>query len=276
MKLSIRQTTKIAVAAFASLGGAGFADQPIMNMMPRWDGGYGLQLLADHIHRSDLKQGNDVIASGFSEDIVRLHLEGVYTWDRSIRFTFKLPYTVDARREVLGDNGEKIIERDSGIGDLTLALPLKHYFNLNARSGNWTLAPQVRVPLDEKSDDYEVADRVWGAGIWAGYETETYDWFFATGMGFWHFEGGEPAEWTYNLDLGWNARDHLQILWESDLEWDDENAFSLAAGPAIYFRWSDVVHSRIEWKHDFISEVSDATPDHGNGDHLRVGIGFVF
>jgi len=30
------------------------ADQPIMNMMPRWNGGYGVQMLADTIHRSDL------------------------------------------------------------------------------------------------------------------------------------------------------------------------------------------------------------------------------
>ena len=110
------------------------ADQPIMNMMPRWDGGYGFQVLAEHTHRSDLKQGDDTIASGFTEDITQLHFQGVYTWDRSVRLTFKLPYTVDARREVLGENGEKVVQHDEGIGDLTLALPLKRYFNLDARS----------------------------------------------------------------------------------------------------------------------------------------------
>ena len=28
------------------------ADQPIMNMMPRWDGGYGFQVLAESIHEA--------------------------------------------------------------------------------------------------------------------------------------------------------------------------------------------------------------------------------
>lgn len=252
------------------------ADQPIMNMMPRWDGGYGFQVLAETIHRSDLKQGDDVIASGFSEDISVLHLQGVYTWDRSVRLTFKLPYVVDARREVLGSSGEKIVQKDDGLGDLTLALPVKQYFNLAARSGNWTLAPQVRIPLGQADDAYEVANRVWGGGLFAGYETETYDWFFATGVGAWIFEDPEPAKWSYSIDIGWNALDYLQILWESDFRWDDEDAFIVSAGPAIYARLSDNIHTRLEWKHDFISEVSSHEPDHGNGDRLSIGIGFVF
>lgn len=252
------------------------ADQPIMNMMPRWDGGYGFQVLAESIHRSDLKQGDDVVASGYSEDLSILHLQGVYTWDRSVRLTFKLPYIVDAQREMLGSSGDKVVQRDQGLGDLTLALPLKQYFNLAARSGNWTLAPQVRVPLGKADDSYEVANRVWGGGLFAGYETETYNWFFASGISVWVFEGPEPAEWHYSLDLGWNALDYLQILWESDLHWDDDDAFIVSAGPAIYARFSDIVHARFEWKHDFVSEVSSHEPDHGNGDRWSIGIGFVF
>ena len=67
-----------------------------MNMMPRWDGGYGFQLLSETIHRSDLKRGDTTLASGFTEDISQLHLQGVYTWDRSVRLTAKLPYVVAA------------------------------------------------------------------------------------------------------------------------------------------------------------------------------------
>ena len=105
--------------ALSSLRG----DQPIMNMMPRWDGGYGFQVRAEHIHRSDLKQGKDVVARGFTEDIYQFHLEGVYTWDRSIRITAKLPYVLNARREVPSTSGQKLVQRDEGIGDLSLALP---------------------------------------------------------------------------------------------------------------------------------------------------------
>ena len=253
-----------------------WADQPIMNMMPRWDGGYGFQVLAEHTHRSDLKQGDDVVARGFSEDVTQLHLQGVYTWDRSIRLTAKLPYVVDARREVLGSKGEKVVQRDEGIGDLTLALPLKKYFNLSARSGSWTLAPQIRIPLGKEDDEYEVWNGVWGGGLSFGYETETYDWFIATSAGFWIFEQPEPAEWSYSLDIGWNARENLQLLIETDLKWDEDGEFFASSGPAIYYRFSDQVHCRLEWKHEFISDVSDHTADHGNGDRFSVGVGFVF
>jgi len=270
LKLSVVAT------ALAATVSSVCADQPIMNMMPRWDGGYGFQILAEHIHRSDLKQGDDVVGRGFTEDVTQLHLQGVYTWDRSIRLTAKLPYVVDARREVLGNGGQKVVQRDEGIGDLTLALPLKKYFNLSARSGSWTLSPQVRIPLGKEDDEFEVWDGVWGGGVWAGYETETYDWFFATGAGFWIFEQPEPAEWSFNLDLGWNVREDTQLLIETDLKWDDEGKFFASSGPALYYRFSDIVHCRVEWKHDFVSEVSDHAPDHGNGDRISIGVGFVF
>jgi hypothetical protein len=261
---------------FSGLLANTWADQPIMNMMPRWDGGYGFQVLADTVHRRDLKQGNDVLASGHREDIRQLHLQGVYTWDRSIRLTFKLPYTVDARREVPAPGNTKTIERDSGLGDLTLALPLKKYFNLSQRTGNWSLTPQVRVPLGKKTPDYSVAKRVWGGGLSLGYETEVYHWFFAASASGWVFEAPEPAAWSASIDLGWNARNDMQLLWESDFKWNDEDAFTLAAGPALYWRYSDHVHTRLEWKYDFVSDVGKNRSKYGNGDHLRLGIGFVY
>ena len=265
-------TTGLLVASLNSLS----ADQPIMNMMPRWSGGYGLQVLTEHIHRSDLKQGGDVVGRGFTEDITRLHLQGVYTWDKSMRITVKLPYTLDARREVLGPDDTKVVQHDAGVGDLTVALPFKKYFNLDRRTANWSLTPQVRIPLGSKDGGYAVADRVWGSGLSLGYETETYHWFCATSLDVWIFEAPEPAEWQLSLDLGWNARDNMQLLWEIDLLRDDEEAFVVSAGPAIYWRWSDLIHSRIEWRHDFVSRVSAHEADHGNGDRIRVGIGVVF
>ena len=252
------------------------ADQPIMNMMPRWDGGYGFQVLAETIRRNDLKQGNAIVAEGHREDIQLLHLQGVYTWDRAIRLTFKLPYISDARRELPGSGGTKTIEHDSGWGDLTLALPLKKYFNLDQRTGNWSLTPQVRVPLGKKVPHYSVAKRVWGSGLSLGYETESYHWFFATGVTGWIFESTEPAEWSASIDVGWNARKDLQLLWESDFKWNDEEAFSLEAGPALYWRYNDRVHTRLEWKHDFVSQVSRNRTKYGNGDRLSLGIGFVY
>ncbi|MEM0897273.1 MAG: hypothetical protein AAGJ79_10335 [Verrucomicrobiota bacterium] len=253
------------------------ADQPIMNMMPRWDGGYGVQFFYEYLQRDDLLMGDDVAFSGFREEVHQLHIEGVYTWDRSIRATFKLPLVLDAWREVPGPNNEKLQQSDEGIGDLTLALPLKKYFNLDNRSGSWTLAPQLRVPLDQQGeDDYDFWDRVWGGGVNLGYEFETQRFAFATSGAYWIFESAEPNELHYSLDLGWRFRENADLLWETDLHWEDDGTFFASGGPALYWRITDLIHSRISWKHDFHSEVGELELDHGNGTRLRVGIGFVF
>lgn len=253
------------------------ADQPIMNMMPRWDGGWGLQLLHQWTQRDDLMTSDDVIHPGFREEIEQLSLEGVYTWDRSVRVTFKLPYVVDAWREVPGNQNQKVLQRDAGIGDLTLALPLKRYFNLDGRSGSWTLAPQLRIPLKDRGrDDYDVWDRTWGGGLSFGYETETYDWYIGTGVSLWAFEDSEPFEAGASLDLGWNFRDNAALFWENDIKWEDDGTLFYAAGPALYWRFTTEIHGRIEWKHDFHSQVGDDELDHGNGDTFKVGIGFVY
>ena len=253
-------------------------DQPIMNMMPRWDGGYGVQALAETIHRSDLKLGDVVVGKGFSEDIQLLHLQGVYTWDRSVRLTFKLPYIVSAQREVLGIDNQKEEQHNKGIGDLTLALPLKQYFNLSARSGNWSIVPQIIIPLGaaDGKHNYSVADRVWGGGISLGYETETYHWFFAASASAWAYESSMSNQWGGSVDLGLKSGDRLLYLWESDFKLDAEDAFILSAGPAVYYRFSDTIHTRFEWKHDFISRVSERQAEYANGDRISFGIGFVF
>ena len=246
-------------------------DQPIMNMMPRWDGGYGFQVRTEHIHRSDLKQGSYVVARGFTEDIYQFHLEGVYTWDRSIRITAKLPYVLNARREVPSTSGQKLVQRDKGIGDLSLALPLKKYFNLESRSVSWTLAPQLRIPLGREDDGFEVWDGVWGSGLSFGYETETYIGFLLPVLASGSLSSqSQRSGLTRSTSAG--MREDMQILWESDLSWDDESKFFLSAGPALYWRWNDKTHIRIEWKHDFVSRVTSSRPDHGNGDRFSAGI----
>ena len=84
-----------------------FADEPIMNMMPRWSGGWGYQLVQEYRHERDLLLGGRKAYPGFTEDVHLMHLEGVYTWDKSIRLTAKLPYVLDARREMPDGLGGK-------------------------------------------------------------------------------------------------------------------------------------------------------------------------
>ena len=53
------------------------ADEPIMNMMPRWSGGWGYQFVHEYRHESDLLLGRTKKYPGFTEDVNILHLQGV-------------------------------------------------------------------------------------------------------------------------------------------------------------------------------------------------------
>lgn len=221
------------------------ADQPIFNEMPRWDNGWGFQFIHEYRTEDDLLLGDTVIGPGFSEDVHILHLEGVYTWDKSIRVTFKLPYVLDATRDLLAEDGSKIEQHDEGIGDLTIALPLKRYFNLDQRSGSWTLAPQLRIPL-AGDDDYEVYDGEWGGGLSLGFETETYRYIFAMGAAAWFFSGDEPFEASASIDIGLNlhgfgSSGHIKL--ESDIHFEDDGSLTFSSGPAFYWKFTDTVHT---------------------------------
>ena len=169
-----------------------------------------------------------------------------------------------------------ITQKDKGFGKLTLSLHRKEYFNLDGRSGSWTFAPQIRIPLT-KVDAYSVGAGEWVAGVFLGYETETAAWFFSTGASTWGFAEQEPFEVGTNLDLGLNIfgfGSSGQILWESDYRWEEDGSLLFQSGAALYWKFTDTIHSRIEWKHDFYNR--RAFLSHGNGEVFKLGVGFVY
>ena len=56
----IRRVTLLG-AAFSSL--IAFADEPIMNMMPRCDNGWGVQMINEYRHENDLLLGDRIAYS---------------------------------------------------------------------------------------------------------------------------------------------------------------------------------------------------------------------
>ena len=93
------------------------AHQPVMDMAPRWSGGYGFQ-----------------IRNEFSPDVSSINwLEGVYTWSREKRVTFKIPL----------EDG-KILESP------IIAFPLKKYQNHSGYTENWGFTPQIKIPIKGK------------------------------------------------------------------------------------------------------------------------------
>ena len=140
------------------------ADEPIMNMMPRWSGGWGYEFHYEYRTEDDLLMGSEALYKGFQEQVEVLHMDWVYTWKKEIRITAKLPYVINAEREVPDGSAGKLIQKDDGFGDLTLALPLKKYFNLDGKSGSWTFKPMLRIPLSDK-DEYDFYYKEFGTGL---------------------------------------------------------------------------------------------------------------
>ena len=253
-----------------------FSDQPVFNEMPRWNNGWGIQFVEEYRHERDLMSGSEVIAPGFSEDVHTLHVEGVYTWNKSVRLTAKLPFVIDASRELPDGNGGKLVQSDKGVGDATLALPLKRYFNLDGRSGSWTFAPQILMPLSSQ-DEYEVYNGAWGQGLSLGYETETYQYLFATSVSSWIFEGDEPSKSTANVDIGFNLRmfgASGHVKWETDFIYKDDGTEKLYVGPHLYWKLSDTVHMQVMCKKEVHARRNSF--DHGNASLLKAGLAFVY
>lgn len=251
------------------------ADQPIVNMMPRWDGGYGFQVVDEFIQRDKLFDGKREIGSGLAEKIHKVSLEAVYTWDKSIRLTVKIPYIIQAEREILDINGNKVEQESSGLGDIKLALPLKKYFNEDGYSGNWSLTPELTLPTGSGADDYSIPDQEWALGLGFGYEVESHRYFFAAGASLRHvFSDDKPFEVSAHIDLGVNFSDRGQFLIETDYRFEDDGTRYFKSGPALYWRFSDTVHSRIEWKQSFAE--TRGVIDHGDSMFLKATLGWVF
>ena len=254
------------------------AEQPIFDEMPRWNGGWGVQLLHELRTESALLSGDTPVGSGFTEEVFLLHVEGVYTWTKALRLTVKLPMVLRATRTLPDAEVALRTERDSGIGDPTIALPLKSYFNLDGRSGSFTFTPQIKVPTASRGEGFDVFDRILGNGVSLGYSTETYRYHLgASASGWVYYDAREPAEATLSLNLGLNI--HVlnssgHIKWKTSALYETDGSLTLSAGPILYWRFSDTWHGQLQWKRDVYDR--QGTLDHGEGDSLRAGLGVVF
>ena len=238
--------------------------------MPRWNNGWGVQILHEYRNRDALLL-KDRIEHNLDEQIHILHAQGVYTWTKAFRVTAKLPIVFGATREFPDD-----IQGDSGFGPLTLALPLKSYFNLDGRSGSFTLSPQLRVPT-ASPDAFDVIIQEWGNGLSVGYTTETYRYHFSLGASTWVYYGDKPSSVTLSTDFGFNIQalgSSGHIKWMVALLHETDDTYTLSGGPILYWRISDLLHAQILWRRDYYDR--QGTLDHGNDNSFRYGFGVVY
>jgi len=122
-----------------SLLGIVSAHQPIMDMAPRWAGGWGFQFRYETL-------GSDKMLDGEFGNMDKSYyrqttwLEGVYTWKRSIRATFKLPYhQIKSEKQLIDCSGSSALVDIAIAGD-----PLRQDLDLYR-------CFEVKVPIGQES-----------------------------------------------------------------------------------------------------------------------------
>jgi hypothetical protein len=204
-------------------GSQAYAHQPVMDMAPRWADGYGVQARIENFD---------------SQTIV--WTEGIYTFDKSVRATFKLPHA------------------DGEFGGLILGLPLKKYSNDGSKTSNWSITPSVQLPTGTQDD--------WDAGLSLSYSSESPKYYQLYDLYSW----GDRTGLDINVGLALPGKGSGKFLmWDVSLLTSDKGD-RVQSGPVfVYFRKNMMF--RAEYKALVYERDSD-----WSGGYINVGIGFVY
>jgi len=270
------------------------AHQPVMDMAPRWAEGYGFQLRQVHFGSDDLMRGSDSIDNplGIERFVDTTWLEGVYTFDRSLRATIKVPYI--NQRRLTAINGVGVRQKSSGIGDVVLSLPLKRYKNQGATTQNWAITPSLRIPTGSSSGDFPVSDGSWDVGLSISHSRETPRIYQLYDLYYWNQGSGKRGmqtgnSWGLDINVGlhpWHNNDNnsgLFTLWDISARHDDApNAQNLTTasggdrvqtGPIlVYYRQNFM--ARAEIKLMAYERVDGTSTSRGNEFSVSFGLTF--
>jgi len=270
------------------------AHQPVMDMAPRWSNGYGIQLRYEEYGSNDLKRGSDDVANplGFERYVNTTWLEGVYTFDRSVRLTVKIPF-VDQRRQ-FDLNGTTVNQSTSGLGDIVIGLPLKRYSNQRAMTQNWSLTPSLRIPTGSSSGDFPISDGSWDAGLSVSFSRETpktyqlYDlYYWKEGSGKRGMQTGDSVGLDINVGIHpWHSNETnsgIFLMWDVSAKHSDapnqQNLTTASGGDRVYtgpviVAYRQNLMFRAEYKVLAYEHVDDIGLSRGNQFSLAVGVTF--
>lgn len=204
-------------------GSSALAHQPVMDMAPRWAGGYGFQTRIEHFDSETTSW-----------------LEGIYTFDRALRATFKLPV------------------RHGRPGGLVLGMPLKSYRNAGAVTSNWSLTPSVQFPTGYEEE--------WDFGLSVSYSAETPRFYQMYDLYTWRDRTGLDINAGFAFP-GQNSG--IFALWDVSILQSREGD-RVQTGPVfVYFR--DNVMFRAEYKALVYEHDSS-----WSGGFINLGVGIVF
>jgi hypothetical protein len=220
-----RTLTRTFLAVLLVVSTPCIAHQPVMDMAPRWAQGYGIQT---RVERFDSQ--------------TTTWLEGVYTFNRSVRSTFKLPY------------------RNGKIGDLILGVPLKQYRNAGPKTSNWSLTPTIQLPTSAGTNTS------WDLGLSVAYSSESPSFYQLYDLYAWEDRVGLDINAGFafpGTGSGWFA------LWDVSALASDQGD-RIQTGPVVvYFKNNLMV--RAEYKALVYERDSD-----WSGGYFGIGIGLVY
>ena len=274
--------------------GISYAHQPVMDMAPRWEDGYGFQIRRESYGSSTLKDGDSKISNplGLKRFVDKTWLEGVYTFDRAKRVTFKLPYVEQSRTKNV--NGKAVRQRKSGLGDLIVGVPLKHYSNRGALTDNFGLTPSLRLPTGSHSGDFPISDGSVDFGLSLSYSAETPKFYLLADLFTWQNIAGEKNmragdEYGLDLNLGYHPFHNNETnagvftMWDvSARHNEDPNVANLttasggsriSTGPVLVL-YKDNIMFRAEYKVPAYEKTSGIS--NSRGQELNIGIGITF
>jgi len=242
-----------------------FAHQPVMDMAPRWSGGYGFQVRYESFGSDRTINDKDILSSYYQQTV---WLEGVYTWHRSKRITFKLPY------HSIEDKGGDVIVFDKSLGDLIVALPLKKYSNFNRSTQNIGLTPQLRLPLHDKITNL---DGHLGAGLSLSYSIESFKFYQMYDVFAWVYDD-KDAQLGLDINVGLHpyhnnkTNSGIFLIWDVSGRWED-NSNTLLTGP-VFMPYRQKMMARLEVKFPVVENGKHTQLSRGLT--INTGIGFVF
>lgn len=268
------------------------AHQPVMDMAPRWKGGWGYRLRQEHYGSNELLSGDAGVDNplGREKSVDLTWLEGIYTFRREVRLSVKIPY-VDHSRTVVRD-GAPVTESGSGLGDIIIGLPLKRYTNEASATSNIAVTPNVRLPTGDTSDAYPVGDGSTDLGISFSASWEKADLYQYYDLFYWKNGEGDRGieqgdEIGFDANIGWHPyHDNLSnsgVFVMLDLSarheergWDIHGVTGgdrLPTGPVlVWYRGGVMV--RAEYKTPLYEKMEGVQVS--RGDEFNIGIGFVF
>jgi len=268
------------------------AHQPVMDMAPRWENGYGVQVRHEYRYSDMLIENGNELSNplGLSRKVNTTWVEGVYTWNRAKRVTIKIPWIQQERVTSIGGVSAK--QKTNGLGDFIIGVPLKKYSNFKNSTSNLGFTPSIRIPSGKTSGDYPTGDGSWDIGLSASYSYESFGLYQFYDLFYWINNKGtrgqhEGNELGFDTNVGihpyHNNETNTGVFLMVDLSarYKDEgtkisgnNAGTrVSLGPVFVF-YHDNVMFRVEYKSPVYEYALDTQVSYGN--ELNVGIGVTF